>query len=128
MKMRDGNRALGKLGEDIAARFLSRKGYRITARNVRTYLGEVDIVAKRGLDIIFVEVKARKSTSFGPPYLAITSSKKRRLIQSALCYLKMKKIEQARWQIDVVSIELDDFDNSVIILEHFENAVHEERG
>jgi len=128
MKMRDGNRALGKLGEDIAARFLSRKAYRIIARNVRTYLGEIDMVAKKGSDIIFVEVKARKSTFFGPPYLAITSSKKRKLIQCALCYLKMKKIEEVRWQIDVVSIELDDFDNSVVILEHFKNAVHEERG
>ncbi|MCQ9206570.1 MAG: YraN family protein [Omnitrophica bacterium] len=121
--MRDGNRALGKHGEDIAARFLSRKGYRIIGRNVRMFLGEIDIVAVKKRETIFVEVKTRRPSSFGPPHLAITWEKKRTLIRCALCYLKMKGIEDRACRIDVISIELDDSGRHIKNIEHFENAV-----
>ena len=123
--MRDGNRALGKHGEDIAARFLSRKGHRIIGRNVNTFLGEIDIVAREKGCIVFVEVKTRRSTSFGPPYLAITKKKKRTLIHSALCYLKMKNLLDAPWRIDIISVEIDDFSGFIKKIDHFENAIEE---
>ena len=122
-----GNRALGRHGENLAARFLTRKGYKVIGRNVRTFVGEIDIVARKKYSIVFVEVKTRKNESFGPPYLAITGKKKRKLTQCALCYLKMKKIEDLSWRIDVVSIEARRifwFINRVKI-EHFENAIEE---
>lgn len=125
--MWDRNRALGKHGEDIAARFLSRKGYRIIGRNVRTFVGEIDIVALKEKFIVFIEIKTRKTASFGPPYLSITKKKERKLIQCALCYLKMKNMLDAAWQIDVISVELDEFTGLVKKIEHFESAVEELR-
>ena len=120
-----GNRVLGKRGENIAARFLFRKGYRIIGRNIRTFVGEIDIVVKKGPTIIFVEIKTRKNLSFGPPYLAVTPKKQRKLIQCALCYLKMKNINDAPWRIDIISIEVDEFREHVKNLDHFEDAIEE---
>lgn len=121
------NRVLGKQGESLAARFLFRKGYKITARNFRVFTGEIDIVAKKESTIVFVEVKTRKSSSFGPPYLAITDKKKRKLIQCALCYLKMKNILGVPWRIDILSIEIKRIFWFIkhIKIEHFENAIEE---
>ena len=119
------NRAVGKQGEGIAARFLARKGYKIIGRNVKTFVGEIDIVARKKPFIVFVEVKTRKNESFGPPYLSITEKKKRKLVQCALCYLKMKNVLNMPWRIDVVSIELDGFSGFVKKIEHFENAIEE---
>lgn len=117
------NRAVGKLGEDIAARFLYRKGYIAIGRNVKTFVGEIDIVARKGSFIIFVEVKTRKTGSLGPPYISITKKKKQKLIQCALCYLKMKNMTDAPWSIDVVSVELNEFSGCVKKIEHFEDAI-----
>lgn len=119
------NRVVGKQGENIAARFLARKGYKIIGRNIKTFVGEVDIVARKKPFIVFVEVKTRKNESFGPPYLSITGKKKRKLVQCALCYLKMKNVLNMPWRIDVVSIELDEFSGFVKKIEHFENAIEE---
>ena len=124
--MGSGNRALGSLGEGIAARFLSRKGYRIIGRNIKTYVGEIDIVARKKSSIIFCEVKTRKGKVFCPPYFSVTKKKRRKLIQCALCYLKMKNMPDINWQIDVVSIEIDDFTGYVKKIEHFEDAVEEQ--
>ncbi len=121
------NRALGRHGENLAARFLARKDYKVIGRNVRTFVGEIDIVARKKPFIVFVEVKTRKNESFGPPYLSITGKKKRRLMHCALCYLKMKNLLDLPWRIDVVSIEIRRifwFINRVKI-EHFENAIEE---
>ena len=121
------NRVVGKQGENIGARFLARKGYKIIGRNIKTFVGEVDIVARKKPFIVFVEVKTRKNESFGPPYLSITEKKKRKLVQCALCYLKMKNLLDFSWRIDVVSIEVRHvfwFINRVKI-EHFENAIEE---
>lgn len=119
------NRAVGKQGEDTAARFLARKGYRIIERNVGTFMGEIDIVAREGRYIVFAEIKARTSTAFGPPYLAVTRKKQERLVRSALCYLKMKNIEEKTWRIDVISVEFDASGRNVLKVEHFEDAVWE---
>ena len=123
--MREGNRAVGMRGEDAAARFLRRKGYAVTGKNVKTFVGEIDIVAKRDSLIIFVEVKTRKTVSLGPPYISVTKKKKQKLIQCALCYMKMKDMQDAPWSIDVVSVELDGPGGRVKKIEHFEDAIEE---
>ncbi len=123
--MPGGNRAVGMQGEDAAARFLRRKGYSIIGRNVKTFVGEIDIVAKRDSFTIFIEVKARKTESLGPPYLSITNKKKRKLIQCALCYLKMKDIQDVPWSIDVISVEFDESSGRIKKMEHFEDAIEE---
>ncbi|OGW75844.1 MAG: YraN family protein [Omnitrophica bacterium RBG_13_46_9] len=125
--MKGRNRVLGKKGEDIAARFLSRKGYTLISRNVRTYVGEIDIVARKKCMTVFVEIKTRGSLCFGPPYLSVTEKKKKKLIQCALCYLKMKNMSDTPWRIDIISIEIKRFLRFInkVKIEHFEDAIEE---
>lgn len=122
--MPSGNRALGKHGENIAARFLSRRGYKIIGRNTRTFVGEIDIIAKKEPLLVFVEVKTRRNSSFGAPYLAITEKKRKKLIQCARSYLNMKRSEDAEWRIDIISIEIGIF-KRIKKIEHFEDAIEE---
>ena len=121
------NRAVGKQGEDIAAWFLALKGYKLIGRNVRTFVGEIDIVARKESTLVFIEVKTRKTPALAPPYFSVTQRKRKKLIQCALCYLKMKDLTEASWHIDIISIEIKHifwFINKVKI-EYFENAIEE---
>ena len=125
--MRKGNRVVGLFGENVAARFLSRKGYQIIGRNIRTFVGEIDIVARKESEVVFVEIKTRKMPFFVAPYLSITAKKKKKLIQCALCFLSMKRLLDVAWRIDVISIEIRNLFGFIkkIKIEHFENAVEE---
>lgn len=98
-------RALGEWGERLAEHRLVRKGYTILDRNWRAREGEIDLVAREGETIVFVEVKARRSDSLGFPEEAITHGKKSRLIKAAWLYLKEHDLLDAAWRIDVVAIE-----------------------
>jgi len=69
---------LGKKGEEVAIRFLKKSGYRILSRNYVCKLGEIDVIAKEKDTLVFVEVKTRTSTTFGPPQLAVNPTKQRR--------------------------------------------------
>jgi len=77
----------GRESEAAAARYLQRAGYRVMARNYRTRVGEIDLVAYDGSVLAFVEVKARRSDRFGAPEAAVTTDKRRRLTKAALAYL-----------------------------------------
>ena len=96
------NRRIGKIGEDIAMMFLEQKGYKILGVNVRTFLGEIDVVAKQKETIVFIEVKTRATSSLGPPFLNVTGSKQKHMIRNALCYLKWHGCIDSDWRIDVV--------------------------
>ena len=96
--------ALGKKGEEIAAAFLKKSGYRIKERNYRSPLGEIDIIATEKKTIVFVEVKTRSSTFFGHPSHAVGKHKQRQLIKTALYYLAEKRLERNPARFDVVSI------------------------
>ncbi len=98
--------ALGHSGEDLAAVYLKRAGYRILERNHRTRLGEIDIIARDGDTLVFVEVKVRRSPSFGSAKAAVTAAKRRRLSMVALQYLKSpagRPFSGARF--DVVAVD-----------------------
>lgn len=95
---------IGKEGEDRAAQFLSKQGYRILERNYRTRSGEIDLIALHQGEVVFVEVKTRTSNAFGPPELAVTPQKQRRMIKAALGYIKLKKLHQVPCRFDVVAI------------------------
>jgi putative endonuclease len=97
---------LGKKGEEIALRFLKKKGYRIIEKNYVCKMGEMDIIAKEKDTLAFIEVKTRTSTTFGPPQLAVNSSKQRQLSKVALYFLKEKGIEDVKARFDVVAILL----------------------
>ena len=79
--------SLGLYGEDLACRELRRRGYAILARRFRTRFGEIDIVAKDGGTLVFVEVKTRRSTAFGGATAAVNAAKQRRLVNMARSYL-----------------------------------------
>ncbi len=95
---------LGKKGEDRAARFLSKQGYKILERNYRTPSGELDLIALHQGAVVFIEVKTRTSDAFGAPELAVTPQKQRRMIKAALGYIKRKKFHQVPCRFDVVAI------------------------
>jgi putative endonuclease len=97
----------GRNSEQRAAGHLKKLGYRILERNYRTRLGEVDIIARDGASIVFVEVKARHSRRFGPPKAAVTAAKQRKLSMVALEYLKSTGQMQAKARFDVLSIVSD---------------------
>jgi putative endonuclease len=97
------NQRIGKWGEDIAAAYLSDKGYSLLERNARTPYGEIDLVFRRGEETIFVEVKTRTSSRFGPPEIAVTPKKAEHLRNAAMHYAAEHDI--SHWQIDVLSIE-----------------------
>lgn len=95
---------IGKEGEDRAAHFLSKQGYRILERNYRTRSGEIDLIALHQGEVVFVEVKTRTSNAFGAPELAVTPQKQKRMIKAALGYIKHKKLHQVPCRFDVVAI------------------------
>ncbi len=105
--MTDVRRALGAAGETAAVAELQRRGYRIVERNVRTRLGELDVVARDGSTLCFVEIKARRSTAFGFPQEAVTRQKQHHVARMAQWYLKAKGLTQAPARFDVVAVLLD---------------------
>jgi putative endonuclease len=97
----------GEAGEALAARLLRKKGYKIVATNYRTQLGEIDIIARDGDTLVFIEVKARHSGRFGSPKWALTPRKQRKISMVALYYLKTTGQSDAKARFDVVSIRSD---------------------
>lgn len=96
---------LARNGEDIAARYLAQRGWRILGRNVRCgRVGEIDIVAKRGGILAFVEVKTRTSARFGTPGEAVTWRKQARIRALARHYLMMTRPRAAAIRFDVVEV------------------------
>jgi putative endonuclease len=99
----DDRRALGREGEERAARFLARRGYRIVERNVRLGGVEVDLVVRRGRLVAFVEVKTRRSAALGPPEEAVDAAKQARLVRAASAWLRQNPGAAGRIRFDVVS-------------------------
>jgi putative endonuclease len=95
----------GQQSESVAAAALKRKGYKIIERNYRTRTGEIDIIAKDGDVIVFVEVKARQSTRYGNPKQAVTRLKQQKIAKAALTYLKATGQLDQRARFDVVAIQ-----------------------
>jgi putative endonuclease len=101
-----GRMRTGKKGEDIACAYLKRRGYRIVERNYKCPLGELDIVARDGDAIVFVEVKSRKSEEFGDPQLAVGLEKQKKVSRISLTYLKEKHLYPCNARFDVVAIKM----------------------
>jgi putative endonuclease len=95
---------LGKLGEDEACRELRRRGYAILARGYRTRCGEVDIIARDGDVLVFVEVKTRSGGAFGSPLEAVTARKRLKLVRMALEYVTRSRLSKVACRFDVVGV------------------------
>lgn len=94
----------GQAGEDTAVDFLTGNGMKILQRNFRCPPGEIDIIAKHGQTIVFVEVRTRHTKGFGTPEESITALKRSRLIRAAQWYLKQHKLYNTSARFDVVTI------------------------
>ena len=94
----------GKEAEETAVEFLKEKGYNILSRNFRVKLGEIDIIAKDGQTICFIEVKARHSQECGFPEEAVERRKQRQIAKAAFCYLKENNLFESQARFDVVSL------------------------
>jgi len=116
-------KTLGDTGEKIAKNYLREKGYKILDKNFRySKLGELDIIAKQGDNIIFFEVKARmrKGLSEFKPEDNITRTKQKKLVKLAQIWLAKRKLDTG-WQIDILAIEI--YRNKTFDIRHLENAV-----
>lgn len=113
------NQSLGRYGEDLAASFLERLGYRIIERNWRSLSGEIDIVAKDGDCLVFAEVKTRSKTGFGHPFEAITRPKlaRMRLLVGQWCQANNLGVTPVR--LDAVSVLIV---NGRITIEHLKQV------
>jgi len=113
------NQTVGGWGEQVAAGYLEGRGYNVIARNVRTPYGEIDIVAEKDGFTVFVEVKARTSSSLGPPEISVTAKKQGRMLAAAEHYAQQNELDH--WQIDVIAVERKAGIKPEIT--HFENAI-----
>ncbi len=116
--------SLGRWGENLAAEFLSQKGYAILARNTRTPYGELDVIAQHAEGLVFVEVKTRSSTSLGLPEISVTSAKQSHLRSAAQAYLQAHPESPADWRIDLIAILR--IPGQDVQIEHFENIITSE--
>ncbi|MBT0653812.1 YraN family protein [Geomobilimonas luticola] len=114
------NRSVGARGEEVAVAFLKGKKYVILERNFRCKGGEVDIVARDGGTIVFVEVKSRRSESYGPPQLSVTPFKQRQISKAALTWLAKNRQHDASARFDVIAILL--LNHQVPAIDHILNA------
>ena len=115
------NKELGNYGELLAKQYLQEKGFQILDENYRNKLGEIDLIAKDGHTVCFIEVKTRQSIEQGQPYEAVNTWKIRKLSQMATFYLKHKfHTIEVNSRFDVISI-VDDKKNPPAI-QHIKNA------
>ena len=110
---------LGKAGEDLACRELERRGYAILARRYRQRGGELDIVARDGVTMVFVEVKARQDRAYGIAAEAVDFVKRRRLARLAHDYVMRHGLANCPCRFDVVSVHLE---SGRAVIEVFQNA------
>ncbi|MQA30505.1 MAG: YraN family protein [Luteitalea sp.] len=104
--MSQDRQALGKIGEDLACQALERQGYAIVARRYRRRGGELDIVARDGPTLVFVEVKTRDGLEFGSGGEAVTALKRRRMAGVAEEYMMRHRLTGCACRFDVVSIDV----------------------
>jgi len=115
---------VGHAGEVAALRHLEEQGFRILARDWRSRLGQIDIVAEDGDTLVLVEVKARRGTSFGLPEEAVDARKQRKLRTLMEVYRAQNHRRDQPCRIDVIGLLLDDNLN-VTRVEHIRDAVQD---
>jgi putative endonuclease len=111
----DLRRQVGNAGEERAAKFLKKLGYRILARNLRMAGGELDLIARDGNELVFVEVRTLGSATARFPEQSIGPKKQHQLARLATTYVQQNKFD-GDWRIDVVAIDADG-------LRHIKNAI-----
>jgi putative endonuclease len=111
----------GKLGEDLAVKFLRKNRFKILKRNFTSKIGEIDILARQRKDIVLVEVKAKTGSAFGEGYEMVNYFKKKKLLQ--LAKTLQTKYPNRVIRIDVVSVDLSQNPPEI---KHFKSAVEDD--
>ncbi len=116
---------LGMEGEQIAADYLVKKGYRVIERNYRFHRNEIDIIALHGRTLCFVEVKTRLSSAKGHPAEAVTVPKQHEIIKAARAYLALYADGECDCRFDIVAIQVQHMEQqriSAFEIDHFTDA------
>jgi putative endonuclease len=116
--MQNKQQKFGELGENLAVWYLKQNGYKIIEQNYRSRMGEIDIIAKDGKTIVFVEVKSRRSIRYGSPKWAVTPKKQRKISMVALHYLKATQQTDTKARFDVVAITSNQDEPQIEIVEN----------
>jgi len=105
---------LGQHGEGIIENYLKTNGYQLIERNYRKRFGEIDLIFKdpNQNEIVFVEVKTRKSNRFGPPEEAVTPEKIRKIEKTAQMWLEENKSVDILWRIDIIALKINEKNNA----------------
>lgn len=112
------NQKIGQLGQATAKRFLQERGYEILRENFFTRSGEVDLIAQKDQQLVFVEVKTRLSEKYGLPEDAVTSAKKGKMLAAAWQYLADKNLNTDNFRLDCLAIIIDQVHKKAIIRHH----------
>ncbi len=113
---------LGAFGEAAAADYLRKKRYELLGMNYRCSLGELDIIARQGTVIVFVEVKLRREGGYAPAAEAVTPEKQRKLRLAAEAWLAENELENAECRFDVVEVYLPRTGSAVKRIHQIEEA------
>ena len=111
---------LGKAGEEVALKYLKRKKFKIIKKGFRLYKGEIDVIAYDRKTLVFVEVKTRRSSSFGLPEESVTTAKQRQIKKIAQGFMAFNNLENVECRFDVISLILKKNDGYSIC--HFKDA------
>ena len=104
---RDPRIKTGQIGEDLAVCYLENQGYIIVERNYRMRMGEIDIIARDGESLVFVEVKTRRSSRFGSPFDAVDFRKQQQVSRVALAYMTRHRCEEMPVRFDVIGVLIE---------------------
>ena len=112
--------AFGRRGEELAEQYLCRRGYVILARRFRTRQGEIDLIARSGETIVFVEVRRRRTGRLGDPLESIGPRKQARLVRTARVFLHARGLHEQPCRFDVVALR--EADGAGPVIDHREDA------
>lgn len=109
------NKAIGNYGENLAEEYIKAMGYIVLNRNFRCKIGEIDLIAKDGDFIVFIEVKSRYGNLYGSPCESITYYKKVKIFNTAQVYILKNKLNKYKFRFDVIEVFLNKENNSTNI-------------
>ena len=103
-------RARGIAGEEVAAAWYATQGYEILARNWRCRAGELDLILRRGPEVVFCEVKSRATAAFGAPQEAVTHDKRQRIRHLAARWIQEQRVRPGQIRFDVAAVLGDELE------------------
>lgn len=117
------NQVMGKLGEDLATRYLEKKGVKILERNFRCRQGEIDIIGKEKKELVFVEVKTRSNQKYGKPAEAVTPIKRKHINRAIEFYLYTHQLTNEQVRIDIMEVYIDNQEEKTYKINHIQNII-----